>query len=82
MTFSAHGITHNTFAGSVAVATLVCMFPGDESFAPNPRRMEMFLEYQTGPDQPWQSMQFFMLGVLIPQGPFVQQLEVPLGINV
>ena len=44
--------------------------------------MEIFLEYQAGTDEPWQSLQLLMLGVINPQGPFVQQVEVPLGINV
>ncbi len=61
---------------------LVCLCTGDEGFAPAPSRMDMCLEYQAGAGQAWQTLQFFQLGVLVPQGPFVQQLEVPLGVNV
>ena len=55
---------------------------GIEPFAPSPKRLDMFLEFQAGADQPWQSMQFIMLGLLVAQGPFVYQLEVPLGVDV
>jgi len=65
------------------IVSPACVFiTGDEQFAPNPTRMETFLEYQAGTDQQWQSLQLLMLGVLNPQGPFVQQVEVPLGVNV
>jgi len=66
----------------ITVSSACVYVTGDEQFAPNPTRMEMFLEYQAGTDQPWQSLQLLMLGVLIPSGPFVQQVEVPLGVNV
>jgi len=50
---------------------------GDEAFAPIPMKIDMFLEHQGDVRQPWRSWRFQPLGLINPQGPFVQELNVP-----